>query len=317
MRRYLTLLILLALVALVGCGTTSKHSAFVSAGQSVLSSQIAACMSSRALEPPCTAIVPEGASGLRASFVEGPLPLTLIGGAIQLDNFGSELTAGFENVVKSYYCPEPDPAYGWAIPTRGLGETGGIKRDSPCISRAQALANLRYLMDTQYLGPVRGLGVNFSHPQVDALGDLSWNTGPGTICCELANLLRAHAWYSAAIYIRRYSYANGEFLPGLYSRRVREGELLQRTEPAPKPETPSQRRAREERELAGHKIVLDQLRVRQRVLRRELAVKGCYPRLKAHRAGPVCKRYKREGNEVSAHGRYEDGVIKRLEGELR
>lgn len=230
--------VLAAITVPAGCGSRPPHTpgrgSLPPQPAGTLSAQVAACASPHATEAPCTAIHPAGASAFPTRFVEGPLPLALIGGEIQLDNFGAELTAGFENVRKAWYCPEPDPAYGWGVPTRGFGETGGITRSSPCISYATAARNLRYLMDADYLPPVRALRVSFSHSQVDALGDLSWNVGPGTICCELGRLLRTHAWYAAGVFILRYSYANGIFLPGLHARRERERSLLQVVEP-PKP----------------------------------------------------------------------------------
>jgi GH24 family phage-related lysozyme (muramidase) len=208
-------------------------------------------------------------------YVEGTPPPTLIGGAIQLDRFGAELTGAFENVYQSVYCPFFDP-YGH-VWTRALGETDWLGNfNGRCITRAQAVANLRYLMDTQYLAPVRALGVNLSHPQVDALGDLSWNTGPGTICCTLASLLRAHDWSAAGSYILRYSYAGGVFLQGLYDRRVREDHLLQITEhPTP---TRAQKEAQLDKDYA--------FRNRLRYL---LVHDGCRAR-QAHRQrlGPKC-----------------------------
>ena len=169
-------------------------------------------------------------------------------------------------------------------------------------------------MDTRYLGTIRALRVNLSHKQVDGLADLSWNAGPGVIEGGLAELLRAHDWGAAAIYIRRYSYANGEFLPGLYSRRLKDGALLQVVE---RPESEAQRRARERRELATAEGELAYLRHRIVILRRELRVKGCDARVKAHKpTGPTCARWRREGGVDHAKGRVEDREVARLKRAL-
>jgi GH24 family phage-related lysozyme (muramidase) len=312
--------LLAALAVLAGCAGAPhtpprQHLPSRQPASTTISAQIAACTSPHALEPPCTAIVPEGASGLGSRFVEGPLAVTLLYSEIQLDTFGGELTAAFENVRKAWYCPEPDPAYGWAIPTRGFGETGGITRSSPCISYATAVRNLRYLMDADYLPPVRALGVNFSHDQVDALGDLLWNCGSGVLG-SFAYLLRAHDWAAAGAFILRYSYANGEFLPGLYARRVREDHLLQITERPKPPETPTQRHTRLKRALAGDEHALVGLRVRIKVLRHVLLVDGCDERRNhRRRLGPRCARWFKEGADDHLRGRQLDGQVARYHRE--
>ena len=310
MRRALLASVLCSCLAVAGCGGKTLEVKTV-IKPVVPPIQVAPCTT---LGPPCSAITPEGAREAdRSHFVEGAPPPTLLGGEVQTDTFGVELTGSFENVYQRTYCPFWDP-YGH-VWTRALGETdwsgdfGGR-----CITRAEAVRNLRYLLDTQYLPVVRSLRVNFSHPQVDALGDLSYNVGPGVICCYLAGLLRAHAWASAASYISRYSYAGGQFLSGLYARRQREGRLLEIVE---HPETPAQRRAREERELAGARHTLAGLRGRILVLRRVLLVDGCDRRVKHHeRTGERCKRWRREGGEDHARGRQLDGQIAHLKREL-
>jgi GH24 family phage-related lysozyme (muramidase) len=293
-----------------GCGGSSSHAPRPTAADR--GAPESACAT---VGPPCSAITPEGAAGALAEGkrVEGAPPPTLTGGEIQLDQFGGELTGAFENVYQSVYCPYWDP-FGHVY-TRALGETdwsgdfGGR-----CITRAEAVRNLRYLMDTQYLPAVRRLGVNLSHDQVDALGDLAWNVGPGVICCELASLLREHAWSAAAVYIRRYSYAGGQFLQGLYDRRVREGQLLQVIE---RPETAGQRRARWRRELAADERTLAGVRGRLRVLARVMRVDGCDRRIqRREKLGGRCRRWRGETTSDRRRGAVEDGLIGKLRKEL-
>ncbi len=308
---------LVCAACICGCGTSAapRRESFPSRA-TPQPQTITECASSGALGPPCSAITPEGASGLRRTFVEGPLPATLVGGEIQVDNFGAEQTAAFENVRKSYYCPEPDPAYGWAIPTRGFGETGrGITRSSRCISYPEAVRNLRYLLDVDYCYQLRSMGVNFSHLQVDAGCDLSYNAGSGSLY-DIEGLLQRHEWGAACTYIeQRWSYANGKFLSGLYHRRVEECGWLEHAE-RPRP-THAQLVAKWKAELATARGELVYLRHRIVILRREMAAKGCYPRFKRHDAGPKCQRWRREGGEDHVKGDALDAKVKTLERDLR
>jgi lysozyme len=261
---------------------------------------------------PESARTPEGAKGaLVTRAILGRLPSALTGSGIRIDGAGAALIERFEEVQKAVYCPYWD-AYGH-VWTRGFGETDwGGNFGGRCVSHSQAVANLVYLVNAQYLPAVRNLGVNFNHHQIDALASFVWNLGAGIFTGSLRFSIQHHNPYPMLAYDR----AGGVVLSGLASRRRAEVALFLRPEVEPKPETPAQRRAREERELRGHEHVLDQLRTRQKVLRRALAHKGCYPRLKTHRAGLRCRRWKAEGDSVSAHGKFEDGKIAQLKREL-
>lgn len=220
----------------VGCGT---------AGQVTHRVGIPARCTS--LGPPCSAITPEGARGAdRTRYLNGKPPVTLIGGQIHIDAAGLSLTAAFENVYEARYCPYWDP-YGHVY-TRGFGETdwsgnfGGV-----CISHARALANLSYLMETQYLYAVRDLGVNLDHHQIDALADFVWNLGPGSLEWQpLRGQLQRYDPYGMLAYDR----AGGVVLAGLRARREDEVRLFLTGEPKPKPKpTPGQLKAQLKREL--------------------------------------------------------------------
>lgn len=320
-RRINLLLAILTGLLVAGCGKTVPTQTVtrtVTVPPSAI--RVAPCTT---LGPPCSAITPEGARGADKSHYYNPpsvavvytppAPLTLTGSEIQLDPFGASFVEGFENIYEAWYCPFYD-GYGH-VWTRAFGETdwsgnfGGV-----CISHAQAERNVIYLMDTQYLYAVRDLDVSLNHHQVDALGSFVWNLGPGSLGWQpLRSELQRHDPYG----MLGYDVAGGQVLSGLAERRRREVALFLEPDHEAPPETPVQRRRREERELAGREHELNRLRVRQRVLRRELAAKGCYPRLKAHRAGPTCRRWKAEGDQVSAHGRLEDAAIWRLKGALR
>jgi GH24 family phage-related lysozyme (muramidase) len=236
-----------------------------------------------------------------------------IASSIHIDAAGSRLIEGFENKYESVYCPFYDP-YG-RVWTRAFGETdwsgnfGGV-----CISHAQAEANVKRLVESDYQYAVRGLGINLNQCQVNGLDDFVWNLGAGIFVGPLRYAIQHREWSA----ILGYDMAGGVVLSGLRTRRIDEYNLLNQAcgDSPPKPLTHAQIVAKKRAELSGHEHLLNQLRIRQRVLRRELAAKGCYPRLKENRAGPICRRWKREGNEVSAHGRKEDAFIARLKREL-
>ena len=236
MRRLLPAVIAAICMVCVGCGT---------AGQVTHRVGIPARCTS--LGPPCSAITPEGARGAdRTRYLNGKPPVTLIGGQIHIDAAGLSLTAAFENVYEARYCPYWDP-YGHVY-TRGFGETdwsgnfGGV-----CISHARALANLSYLMETQYLYAVRDLGVNVDHHQIDALADFVWNLGPGSLEWQpLRGQLQRYDPYGMLAYDR----AGGVVLAGLRARREDEVRLFLTGEPKPKPKPPSN--AQLKAELDGH-----------------------------------------------------------------
>jgi lysozyme len=307
MRRYLTLLALLLLVALAGCGSTQIVTHTVTVPQPKIT-----------YIPPQSSITPEVRHPNGEMKVGAPAkpPVSLpqaIFGEKHIDVAGLHLIERFEGFSSCVYW---DP-YG-GVYTIGYGEAY-VSAHTPCESQATAQAKLQRQVETNYEWSIRALGVDFNQNQWNALCSFDYNLGAAIfeISPSLRFDLQHRQFYAASRQMLTYDIAGGAVLGGLRTRREDEVQLFLTPPHEAAPETPSQRRAREERELAGHKAVLNQLRVRQRVLRRELAVKGCYPRLKAHRAGPVCKRYKREGNEVSAHGKLEDREIRRLEGELR
>lgn len=93
--------------------------------------------------------------------------------------------------------------------------------------------------------------------------------------------------------------------------------LLALAHPSPPPESPSQRRARLRRELAGHEQILGRLRVQQWHLRSKLLRYGCDRRVRAReRLGPRCEGWRQAGRRVGAHGRLEDRLISGLKREL-
>lgn len=81
--------------------------------------------------------------------------------------------------------PYPDPATGGAPWTIGYGETKGVTRGSPPISRAQALAKLRLRISRDFLPPVlkaaARANLTLRQHEADALVSLVYNLGPGVL----------------------------------------------------------------------------------------------------------------------------------------
>lgn len=287
----------------LGCGASPPPRASSPATKLIPASQIGV--------PLETARTPEGARGADQTHYTNAekLPLTLTGSSIHIDSAGLTLIENFEEVQKATYCPYWD-AYG-RVYTRGFGETdwsgnfGGV-----CISHARAESNLAYLVEADYQYAVRGLGVSFTHHQVDALDSFVWNLGAGIFTGSLRTAIQHHDPYPMLAYDR----AGGVVLSGLARRRQDEVALF--LKPEAQPESASQRRAREKRELSSAQGELVYLRHRILVLRRELKAKGCYPRFKHHDAGPICRRYKQEGNEAHGKGLVLDARVKQLERAL-
>jgi lysozyme len=113
--------------------------------------------------------------------------------------------------------------------TRGYGETEGISRSSPAISRAQGQANLRRLIEQRYEWAIRELGVGlFNQNQWDALCSFVWNLGAGIFTGRLRALLQQRRWQEAGQLMLEYDHAGGQVLEGLARRRRLEVELFLR-----------------------------------------------------------------------------------------
>jgi lysozyme len=137
---------------------------------------------------------------------------------------GLRLIEGFEGYSSAPYW---DP-YGH-VWTRGYGETEGIRSDSPHLTRAEAQANLKHLVETRYEWAIRALGVEFSQDQWDALCSFVWNLGAGIFAGSLRAALQGRWWREAAGLMLEYDHAGGQVLAGLARRRREEIALFLRT----------------------------------------------------------------------------------------
>lgn len=147
---------------------------------------------------------------------------------MHISDRGLGLIASFEGFSSSSYW---DP-YG-RVWTRGFGETEGIGPNSPHLSRAEGEANLKRLVEDRYEWAIRGLGVELSQDQWDALCSFVWNLGAGIFTGSLRAALQGRRWREAADLMLQYDHAGGQVLPGLQSRRRQEVALfLKHTHPA-------------------------------------------------------------------------------------
>lgn len=264
-------LALVAVLTLAGCGVTHK---------SLPKLAPAVCTS---VGPPCSAIVPEGARGAdRTHFLNRPVPPTLTGSNIRIDTAGVSFIAQFENVYQAVYCPYWDP---WGrVWSRAYGETDWSDTfGHVCISHAQALYNVKALMERQYQYAIRGLGVDLNAHQIAALDSFVWNLGPGSMGWQpLRSQLQHHNPYGLLAYDR----AGGVVLAALVRRRREEVAKFLQAEPHPKP--------------PPKPIPTRQLLARRAVLRRVLLNHGCIRRRDHHkRLGPTCRRWFREGAQIN------------------
>jgi|ERR1039457_2714414 lysozyme len=157
---------------------------------------------------------------------------------MDVSNHLVELTARFENVYQNVYCPYYDP-YG-KVYTRGYGETDWSGNfGGRCISHAQALSNLRSLLNRSYADAVRNLHVSLNQNQFDSLTDLCYNVGPGVLGWGIGQKLRNGEFGAAADQILEYRFAGGVELAGLRERREIERRLfLTPAGPPPLPSNP-------------------------------------------------------------------------------
>ena len=229
--------------------------------------------------PPQSARTPEGAIDAAPPVLAPGVSLfALTSSSIHISQTGLTLIEGFEGWSS---CPYWD-SYG-GVWTRGYGETEGITRYSPCISRATGQANLRILLETRYMWAVRGLGTSLTQNQIDSLASTVWNLGAGIIGpgTQLGSLLRQHAYHAYANALLAYDHAGGVVLQGLRTRREAEARLFLTPDPVAKPS-----RATLLRELAA---------LRADRLRHHCAVPPKYGGGRYHR---ICKAWTLEGARV-------------------
>lgn len=145
---------------------------------------------------------------------------------LHVSSRGLALIEGFEGFSSTPYW---DPFGG--VWTRGFGETEGIGRHSPAISRQQGTANLRHRLERFYEPSIRALGVAFNQNQWDALCSFAWNLGAGIFTGSLRSALQHHEWRRAGDMMLRYDHAGGQVLSGLARRRREEVALFLQAAP--------------------------------------------------------------------------------------
>lgn len=265
--------LVMALVALAGCGTT--------------------------FHLPESARTPDGAKPAAPPVA---LKRTITTSGTHIDHAGLALIERFEGFSS---CPYLDTVGTGNPYTRGYGETEGITRHSPCISRAAGEEHLRVLIEARYQWAVRGLGFNFNQNEIDALDSFIWNLGAGIFTGTLRLDLERGQVFAASQIMVQYDHAGGVVLEGLRTRRIAEVRLLLTPVAKPKPKPASQihaeRVARLHRDLAY-----------RAALRRLIRVHNCSKRYRhpLHATRGQCDLWITHGGIVNVD-------ITRLEGLLR
>jgi lysozyme len=153
---------------------------------------------------------------------------------VHISDNGVNFIASFEGFSSSVYWDSYGKVY-----TRGFGETEGITRNSPSISREYGMRHLRHLIQTRY-----EWAVNELHPSTqnayDALCSFAYNLGAGIFKGNLRDALVRHDYNRAGEIMLQYDHAGGVRLAGLTRRRRAEVELLRRGGAAPRAAPPAE-----------------------------------------------------------------------------
>jgi GH24 family phage-related lysozyme (muramidase)/predicted small lipoprotein YifL len=177
----------------------------------------------KSMTPTVTYVAPESArtpEGARPT--APPKTFSLTPHAMHISTRGLHLIEGFEGWSS---CPYWD-AYGH-VWTRGYGETEGIGRNSPCISRARGEAKLESLVESRYEWALRALGRPLNQNQWDADCSFVWNLGAGIFTgTTIGAEMRTGNFRAAASSMLQYVHAGGVVLVGLVTRRRAEVRLF-------------------------------------------------------------------------------------------
>jgi GH24 family phage-related lysozyme (muramidase) len=248
MRRLLPAALAAISIVIAGCGASSSpgpvHPAVTVGPAAVPVTSILAPCEAEPLPhnaKPCvkqSALRPDGYTPAAPPPVS---PFSLIGSQIHLSHRGAELIEGFEGFSS---CPYFDSAGG--VPTRGFGETEGIRMSSACISRAFGERNLIFRAERFYGFAIKRLSTSFNQNEIDAQFSFLWNLGAGID--PPGSALAVGFQHHSCLGILAYDHAGGVVLSGLARRRRAECQRFH--EPAHE-ETPAQHRARVRRERTG------------------------------------------------------------------
>jgi GH24 family phage-related lysozyme (muramidase) len=142
---------------------------------------------------------------------------------VNLSSCGAQLICEFEGYSSTAYWD----SYGgvWTI---GFGTTDPRHAYSGATTnRAEAMGWLREEADGKDSPGINKLGLSLTQAQHDALVSFSFNLGPGVIANPSSSIgaaLRNHGDVPGAL--MQYTHAGGQELPGLVTRRRREGHLF-------------------------------------------------------------------------------------------
>jgi lysozyme len=144
-----------------------------------------------------------------------------INAALLLASHADTLVEGFEGDILHAY---PDGNGVW---TNGFGNTHGVTKDTPPITQAQAIADLKRNLlsaDNDILSLVT---VSLNQNMYDALVSFDYNIGPGHLRQSTTlRKLNAGDYYGAADAMLMWDEVAGKVSPGLLRRREAEKALF-------------------------------------------------------------------------------------------
>ncbi len=147
---------------------------------------------------------------------------------MKISQEGIDLICRFEGFVPTpYLCP----ANVWTI---GYGSTKGVTKNTPAVTREEALAMLRLEIKSFEASVRRLIKVPLTQSQFDALVSFAYNLGSGALQrSTLRAKLNRGEYEAAADEFMKWTMAGGKRLPGLIKRRGAERELFLKREPVP------------------------------------------------------------------------------------
>lgn len=122
----------------------------------------------------------------------------------------------------------PDPAHGWRVPTVCIGHTATVMRGR-WYSDAECLALLEKDAAVASAAVLRHAQVPLTQGELDAYTSFVFNVGEGAYRnSTLLRFLNAGDRVAACNQLHRWTYAGGQQLPGLITRRADERKLCLR-----------------------------------------------------------------------------------------
>lgn len=145
----------------------------------------------------------------------------MINPQMRMSPTGLALAKDFEKCVLK---PYQDSKGVW---TDGWGNTHGVVPNGPAISQMKADAQFVLNISTAVNAVNKGVNVEITQDEFDALVDLTFNIGAEAFLnSTLLKILNQGCYHQAASHFEEWDMSGGKHLPGLLRRRVAEEFLF-------------------------------------------------------------------------------------------